>query len=411
MLLLLAFSAVAAQPLAGRLYGPAGPAFGTPNAYPNAYAPAPRRSWIPSQDQFDMYVANQEVRSDERARQGNYYVYNLLPAQILPGIATTPIENQKNFLRFGAAAKAGANYMNEQLIQDKIDYFYATHPGPLSLEDRNTLDDLELEREAARGQKNRRATSAMANAFFPNGAFYSDWFDRQSHEAGLELAQNRLVDARQDFQEDPSQQNRIDVINARETAEQMRDKRDANSFDLMGFSKPYTSVIGPALRKRASGTQIEIGERNLRVARDAYAKDPSQDNYYQVRLAKLFLEASIDDDDANSKDLLRNAVTVKYAGSMTPTTAQHLNLYSTILMNKNLDYQSRKWLRYSKLKRQILRRKLQAKRQGSSSSSAASTAAAAAPEGSVAQRMLAMNNYGPRPAAVAPRVLPPNAVY
>lgn len=409
MLLLLAFSAVAAQPLAGRLYGPAGPAFGTPSAYPNAYAPAPRRSWIPSQDQFDMYVANQEVRSDERARQGNYYVYNVPPALILPNIATTPINKQIDVMKFGAAAKAGANYMNEQLIQDKIDYFYATHPGPLSLEDRNTLDDLELEREAARGQKNRRATSAMTTAIFPNGASYSHWFDRQSHEAGLELAQNRLVDARQDFQEDPSRQNRIDVINARETAEQMRDKRDANSFDLMGYSKPYTSVIGPALRKRASGTQIEIGERNLRVARDAYAKDPSQDNYDQVRLAKLFLEASIDDDDANSKDLLASSITAKYTGSIT-TTMQHLNLYSFILMNKNLDQQSRKWLRYSKLKRQILRRKLQAKRQ-ESSTTAASTAAAAAPEGSVAQRMLAMNNYGPRAAAVAPRVLPPNAVY
>lgn len=410
MLLLLAFSAVAAQPLAGRLYGPAGPAFGTPNAYPNAYAPAPRRSWVPSQDQFDMYVANQEVRSDERARQGNYYVYNVLPAQILPGIATTPIDNQLNFLRFGAAAKAGANYMNEQLIQDKIDYFYATHPGPLSLEDRNTLDDLELEREAARGQKNRRATSVMANAVFPNKALYANWFDRQSHEAGLELAQNRLVDARKDFQEDPSQQNRIDVINARETAEQMRDKRDANSFDLMGETMPYTFVIGPALRKRASGTQIEIGERNLRVARDAYAKDPSQDNYDQVRLAKLFLEASIDDDDANSKDLLTSSIVTKFKGRIT-TTMQHLNLYSTILMNKNLDQQSRKWLRYSKLKRQILRRKLQAKRQESSSTAAATAAAATTPEGSVAQRMLAMNNYGPRAAAVAPRVLPPNAVY
>jgi len=405
MLLLLAFSAVAAQPLAGRMYGPNGPLPGTPGPYPARYASAyaPQRSSLPSQDQFDLYVANEEVRSDQIARRGNAAAYNVRFSTAVPS-TTIPTANQDTFLRFGTVTKGVANSVTEQTIQDKIDYFRATHKGPLTQEDRNTLDDLRLQLDAARNQKVRRYTAALPigstiGTFSSTGAQFSAYFERKAHDADLTLAQNQLVDARQDYAKDPSQQNKVDLVNARDTEDQARDKRDANTFDLLGTTVGYAPVAGPLLRKRASASQIEVGQRNLRVARANYANDPSQDNLDQLRLADLFLRASQDDDQANSKDLLVSSLLTNFGTTLT-TGQSNLNTWSQVLSARTFDVESRKWLRYSRLKRQILERKIAQKASGASSSSTAA-AAAPGPDAVVAQRLVAMSMYG-RPSAVAP---------
>lgn len=403
MLLILAFSAVAAQPFTGRLYatGPYGPAYGP--GKPGPYYAYPQRSnfYIPSQAEFDLYAADEGVRAAQLTQRGFNVYYNVGVSTFLPN-TILPVDRQQTLTRYGSSAKAAGNFVTEQLIQDKIDYFRATHKQPYSQEDRQTLDDLRLQLDAARDQKNRRITQSFPTGFgkFANGAKFSTYFDRQSKESSLTLAENRLDDARKDYAKDPSQENRLDLVNARDARETAEDRRDATTWELMGKTVPFGGFTGQLLRKKATGTVIEIGERNLRKAQTDYAKSPSQDTYDKLRLAKLYLRAAEDDDDATSKDFLVSAVMNPF---VTHGKLSHdLVDWSEIMSGVSNDQQSRLWVKYARVQQQIAERKFQEARR--KTDKAAPTPAPAAPANDVSTRLVAMSMYGRQP-------LPPARVY
>lgn len=399
MLLFLAFSLALAQP---RLYsaGPYGPAIGsgTPGPYPVAFAPV-----VPTQNQFDYYAANEDIRVARTNAKANNVVYNVAASTIFPG-TTLSTDSQSVLTRFGASTKAAANYISEELIQDRIAYFRATHRGPLKEEDRYKLDDLYLQLESARNQKTRRIAAALPADLnkFSNGAKISSFFDRRGREASVTLAANKLDDARKDYNKDPSDKTRTALVNARDTLELNEDKRNANTLDLLGtFGGANGAVAGPMLRKRATGSAVEIAERNYRISRLKYTQDPTPDNLDDLRLNDLSLRIADIDNDETGKDLLVASLTAQSATGLGAT----LNMWSKIGAGVGNQEMARLQLRQARLKRQILEKKIQKaaaedkKKKESSSKDSSSSAkdSSTTSDAAVGQRLMAMSIYGRQP--------------
>ena len=390
MFLLLALS-VSAQPFTGRLY--AQPGMYVPGPQVLARQDLPQRSFggVPTQAQFDVMIADEDVRADRIRQRADNMVYNAPWATMFPGTLVSPVE-QSLFLKFGSMSKAEANRVSQQIVEDKIDYFYATHRGPLSAKDRATLDDLELELQVAQNQVSRRTAEA-----FPSGlnSVYSiplnSFFARKAHESGLQLAENSLSDARSDYREKPDRENHIDLTNAEDNAEQAKQKRDADTIGIIGgLSKiPQAPIYANMLLKKASASQVGVGERKLREARLAYAKDPSQDNRDAVRLASLFLRASETDDSAISKDLLS-------ATLLSSSTFKDISTSAGFLAASQNADQAKLWLKYSRVKRAMLERQLAETKAKEQTLSAPPTTT-----NTVEQRMLAMSMYGRVPYGAA----------
>jgi len=204
------------------------------------------------------------------------------------------------------------------------------------------------------------------------GAPISAFFERRSNENYYSLAKNALYDARQDFQPGDVDSFRT-LRNARDDVEPADQRRDANTYDLLGTTFNGAAKLGPIFRKKASQTKIETGYRNLRAARQDFAEDPSEDNRLALQIADVFVRASEEEDEGNKDDIVTSAL---FSGA-----ALRTRILGFIASGKNFQDESRLWLRYSRLKRQQLLRK-QAK-------------AGQAETDPVAQRMLGLSMYGP----------------
>jgi hypothetical protein len=274
--------------------------------------------------------------------------------------------------RFSTTAKAASAQRDEDRLQDQIYHYRATHPE-MTRDDRDALDDLVLEREAWRNQKLRRVVSLVPNTVISStGAPISAFFERRSNDNFYSLAKNALHDARQDFE--PGDEDSFRKIrNARDDVEQADQRRDANTYDLLGTTFNGASRLGPIFRKKASQTKIETGYRNLRAARQDFAEDPSEDNRLALQIADVFLRASEEEDEGNKDDIV--------TGALFPAATIQSRILGTIASGKNFQDESRLWLRYSRLKRQQLLR-----------AQAKSLEGEADP---VAQRMLGLSMYGP----------------
>jgi hypothetical protein len=271
--------------------------------------------------------------------------------------------------RFAGTAKAAAAKRNEDRLQDEIDHFRDTHPQ-MTPADRDDLDDLVLQRESARNTKLRRFVSTIPNTVIPStGGSFASFFERRSLDNDYKLAQNTLHDARQEAQSDRDEDSVLHLRNARDDVEQADQRRDAATYDLLGTSFNGAGKLGPIFRKRASQTKIDIGYRTLRAARQDFAENPSQENRENLQLADLFVRASEQEDDANKGDLV--------VSSLIPGANKFLGY---IASGKNFQDESRLWLRYNRLKRQILLRKRAEALQGANP---------------VADRMLGLSMYGP----------------
>jgi len=310
------------------------------------------------------------VRNAELNTRANNMFYNTPWEAMFPFADTNGLTS--GFTRFGNTAKAKVNQLEEERLQDKIDYFRSTHPQPLSRDDQNALDDLVLQREYFRHQKQRRFSAAIPGAVIPStGASIATFFDRRANEDYYDLAKNTQKDVREDYQQSPNEDNLVKLKNARDDVEQADQRRDASTFDLLGSSFNSAGRLGPIFRKKASQTKLDIGYRTLRAARQDFAEDPSEDNRMNLQLANLFIRATEEEDGANKADIV--------IGTLMPNVPTLLKAF--ISSGKNYQDESHLWHRYEKLKRQILLRKR------------AQALPASADPG--AQRFLGLSMYGP----------------
>jgi hypothetical protein len=388
MFLLFALSA-SAQPAYGQLYA------GTPAAtyplYPRQVASAfgPRQvapafgprhgpDFVPQPEdpfRFQLRQADRLVQASELFARGANLFYNV-PGMVLFPDTPEWHDPKGGFGRFSNIAKGGAASLNEQRIQNEIDYYRRNHPQ-LTQEDREHLDDLVLQRESARNQKVRRFVATIPNTGIPaTGGSVKDFFERRANENDHSFAKNILSDAREEYRKEQNQDNLMSVRNARDDVEQTDQRRDANTFDLLGTRFNNAFRLGPIYRKKASQTKLDIGYRTLRAAQQDFAKDPSEENRDQLRLARLFIDATIQEDDANKADVILAAL---------PGISGNTVTTSTILSAKNFQDESGIWLKYDRLKRRILIKQ---------HAQEAQKAAGASP---VAQQMLGLSMYGRAP--------------
>jgi len=263
---------------------------------------------VPDSSRFDLRQANRAVVAAQQNDVGHNMFYTTSWGTMFPSAdpATTSLLSS-GLGRFGTTAKAAAAQRDEDRLQDEIDHFRATHPQMTS-DDRNTLDDLVLQREGSRNQKIRRVVSLVPNAVISStGAPISAFFERRANEDSYSLAKNELSDARQDFK--PGDDASIRKIrNAQDDVEQADQRRDANTYDLLGTSFNGAAKLGPIFRKKASQTKIDTGYRNLRAARQDFAKDPSEDNRLALQIADVFVRASEEEDESNKDDIVTSTL-------------------------------------------------------------------------------------------------------
>jgi len=266
---------------------------------------------------------------------------------------------------FAATSRAASSQMDERRIQDEIDHFRATH-RQLTREDRNVLDDLFLQREASRNSKLKNVVLTIPSIGpVPGGGSVYSLFEKRAYDSDFALAQNTLHDARQDHREEPSEDTVIQLRNARDDVEQYDSRRDASTFDLLG---DRARGLGAVLRNKASQLQLDTGYRSRRAAQEDFAEDPSEINRMKLQLANVFIRATKEEDAANKAELLLSS-------------SGPLGMASLILNGKNFQDESRLWLRYARLERQIL---LRERAQGMQDQGASP----------VAERMLALSQYG-----------------
>jgi len=193
------------------------------------------------------------------------------------------------------------------------------------------------------------------------------------NQDSLTLAQNSLVDARQDYQGDPSRTKHLQVRNAQDDVHQYDDRTEADTFDLLGNSfNGAAHGLGAVLRKKASATQLDAGLRRKRAAQQDFAKDPSESNRLKLQLAKTFDRATEREDNSNTDEIVTN----RLLGSK-------LGIASLVFNNQNAQDESAAWDQYFRLKRKIrLRERAQALQNGGASP--------------VAQQMLGLSTYGPK---------------
>jgi len=380
--LLLFTLGVSAQPA---LYGN-GPYFGAgmpaPIYPPNARQVAPQQVQVGpqwqgssqagpwqgiSQSEWDLRQQTRVVNAQKLDLRANDLFYNTPIGVMFPN-ADPVLGANTGLLRYAGYAKAEVNQKIINRIQDEIDYYRSTHPQ-LTLDDRNYLDDLRLQLDSARNQKIRRTFQAV-----PIPGPFASVFERKARAADIDLAQNALHDARSDVRQDQSQDSVVDLRNAQDNVEQAEDRHDATTFDLLtgAGAAPTQVALGPLFRKKASQAKLNIGYRNLRVAQQNYDEDPSESNRMKVRLARLFIDATEQEDDANLNEVLFS------------TNFNQFGLMNVILQSKNFQDEADLWWQHERLRRKILLNDQTADAQSQVSDS-----------NPVAEQMLGMSLYGP----------------
>jgi len=387
MLFLLAVSAQAQSPYYGgnNIYAgtpaPVYTGYQSPQSYymPPPAVPAvpvvPAAPAAPSNPAFDLSQMNRQVDAARYQALGHNLFYTTPLATLFPD--TTFTGNVNAFGQYGNYLKAKGSQIDEHRLDRQINYYRATHPA-MTITDQNKVDDLILQREAARNSMLRRAVSIIPHTTIPGAGPVSVFFDARAQQDNVQLAKNTLFDARQTAATAtaPSQTTVVALRNARDNVDQAQYRREGSTLDLLGNSFGGAGKLGPVFRKKASQEKLDVGYRNLRVAQDAYAKDPSEDNRLNLKLANLFIRATSQEDDANTDDVL--------VASAFPLGSVRGLIAGKIASSKNFQDESNLWLKYNRLQRQILIRKQQEQLQSSNANP-------------VAQQMLALQNYGPNP--------------
>jgi hypothetical protein len=236
--------------------------------------------------------------------------------------------------------------------------------------DRNRLDDLRLELQATQDQTNRRRAELIPTPVIPFNAV----FESRAHDALIQLGRNQKKDAQIAMSQEPSRDNWIKLRAARDDIQQQESWLAANRFDILGAGNDL-GKIAPFKRLEASEIALETARRAWRQARANYDADPSEDNWWEVRLNNVKL-------DALEADIRANKGEASFKAFTTPTIGNFV--LGQLLMNVAFDEEEDHWLKYNRLSLKNLRRKH------------AQAGRPTPPSGSVQSRMLALADYGPQ---------------
>lgn len=328
---------------------------------------------------FELRQADRNVRLSETALLGDRAILNLdlgLFGNIFPPGNPYPVLRP-----LGNAFKADSAAQQERYFQREIDHIRANSPR-LTQEERNKIDDYALQRDYAYNTKLRRGVTfvPLLNELDDPFGSLSNVYDVRAKKLGWILAQNHLTDAKRAYQKDPSRENFIELRNARDDVAQADHRQDASSYDLLGGAFGNAGVFGPVFRKKASETKLESGLRSLRLAREAYAKDPSQENRINLQMANVFVRATEEEDVTNQNEIVANLL---FPDIVEPGPEAGY-IWNSVLAGKNSEDETRLWLRHARLARQkLLHQRASAMRSESSP---------------VAAQMLGLSMYGPRQA-------------
>lgn len=342
------------------------------SASPSRTQPQPGPDTPSGPSIFELRQADRNVWINQAAYRGDNVIYNV-------PLGVFGIENSPSFLgNIGRSYKADSAAQQQQYFQREINHLRATTPR-LTWEDRNKIDDFALQRDAAYNTKLRRVSGILPfDAISFGGGSISSVFDVKAKQLTYNLAENGLFDARRAYAADPSRENLIALRNAQDGVLQADHRQDASTYDLLGGGFGGAFRFGPVFRKKASETKLDTGMRNLRVARQEYAQNPTQDNYSKLRLADLFVRATEEEDESNKNDI----VTSLLVGDLSSPGDDASFIWNTVMSGKNAEDESRLWLRYARLERENLQRQRAEFLQSESSP--------------VASQMLGLSMYGPR---------------
>jgi len=323
---------------------PGGPWMGGYNPQPTYGRNAPPEGPVnppAAPSQFDIDQERMNVRSERDLVPGNDAIINL--------VAPT----------YASIEKVQGNEIQVRRIRKARQHLLDGTPDP------NALDDLDLQRVAAQNQVNRRESELFGATPLPG------LFEGRAHQAQLVLAQNQRADAAQAFAKDPSRDNWNALRDARDNIEQQQEWLDANKYDVFGFGSSL-ATFAPLKRVQASRTALDIGQRSQRINRAKYAANPTEDNWWDLRLSNIQLEALKKDEDANKGEAIFKLGTIPSAGNFE---------LGALLQAQSFDNEEDIWQRYHRMALRNLQRK-----------QAQGGVAGANP---VQAQLLALNNYGP----------------
>jgi len=432
MKLLLTFSVVAAQPLAGTtayttsgmplygapvysaqpLYTSGMPLYGTPVysapvgqptgyqtvmapivARPGGYygpvvrAPTPAPAPAPAgPSNFDVYLANQGARIENYAVTGNNVLWNVPWSQLFPG--TSLASGAFDYLTgYAQVNKGNWGAGQEDLVDQQIAQFRRQHPGPLTQAQRNQLQDLRLTKEGYHNYKLRRA-AALLPITLPGGSGLNNYFERNWHEDQLQVAQNQLDDARRTEEQTPSPQNAEAVRHAHQNIRQDQDWKEANTFDLLGTNFGHAGRLGPIFRTKASTKAKQTALENKRDAENAYRQNPTAENRLKLQIAMETTRAWQQDTNANKDE-------IAYA---TVGTSPLEKLLGVVGNAKHFQDEESHWKHIADLNKRLVHlERADALRNATATNG---------PVNTVQQRMLALSDYGPAQARPGPPTHP-----
>jgi len=310
-----------------------------------ATPPTPAPPAGPSQFDIDQQILN--VRSERYFERGNDFITSYAP-----------------FGPLGAIDKYRGQQIQLRRIRRAKKHLRA-NPSGVPIDDANAWDDLALQETATRNQLIRRGSQLLGATPIP------PLFEGRANKASLQLAKNQREDAERKYAADPSRENWLLLRSARQGVIEREQWFDANKYDVFGFGSNLGD-LGPIKRWQASETALDNAERAHRELRVKYAADPSEDNWWELRLSNIRLRALEADIDANKGE------TLWFVGTNPSLTNMFLGQFLNAI---SFDDEEELWQQYHRLSLQNLLRKR-------------ARAAGTVPNPVQAQ-LLALDNYGP----------------
>jgi len=252
--------------------------------------------------------------------------------------------------------------------------FIATHN--YTWDNVQQLHDMRLQTDATRNEMERRESELI-----PGGLPIPNFYREREATDLTRLGRDQLRQAEQAYQQSPSYDNWVKIQDARQGITEQHQWMASFQQSIVGFNN-FIGKIAPITQTRASQTAVKIAQRDNGVLQDAMHRDPSEDNWWNLRINRAKLDALRADVGAD-----QGATAV---GLSNPVSSMVGYAFEGV----KYDEEERDWRKVQRLTLQNLQRQR---------AEAAMKQRASAASNSVQSRMLALTNYGP---AYGPPVAP-----
>lgn len=275
-------------------------------AQPPAFVTSKDQDKSESDDTRTRRIANLEVKGTNDVAYGNTGLVN---------DEYEDIADLKGTSKFILEALSGAGSFtiqsgNDQLVRAKtleIQEYKRANPNPTRV-DRLRIQKLEAERAALEDGSSTARFAGLAHTLKKSNQNLAEGFDRFSllqednrYENEADAARAELRLAQEEYRKNPNQETRFELTQARREYNGAMDKEQgSNGMSAGTWSSVLNQPGFPSIFEQAGAVQLVRGaakgadaaERKLASARRSYREDPSYDNLYELRLARLENEAA-----------------------------------------------------------------------------------------------------------------------